>query len=443
MILPALCLCPMRAAAQLSVFGSSLTNNAQTQSNNFESALSRLQGQVGTPFLGTSLGHTGGSRGLYTPNGPPLQEVGPFQFYPHATYMGSYGNALPAQRGSNSATFVNEIAPGMLVKMGNCWAVDYTSSLYYYSNPLFQNKTDQDATLQGLTTNGEWTLGLTQNYVQINQTLQETGTQTEQQLYATVFNAALQLGTKTSLEFDFDQTFRFLDSEALVSSLREWKTTDWLNYQFYPQLSAGLGVAGGYDQLSINSDMAFEQALGRMMFHMGTRLAVTLVGGVEDREFVDTSEPSLVNPIFQAVGLWQIREGTLFSATGSRLVVPSLYSGEVNVTTSATAAIRQHIIGKLDLSVEGNYTVERFNSIVSARNNGTFPSSVSFLDEVRNDNRESLDVRLSAPYRTRLTISLFCMFIDNRSSSSTALGVNQRGLTYSGVQGGLELEYKY
>jgi hypothetical protein len=443
-ILPAVWLCQTTAMAQLtSVFGNPLTNNIAAQSNNFESELSRLQSRFGAPYMGTTLAHTMGGRPPYNPSGPPLETLGPFHFYPHLLYEASYGDALPAQRGSNSTTFINEVAPGMLMRIGRIWTLDYTPSLYFYSNPIFHDKTDQDAILSGITTNGDWTLSLSQSYVEITQPLEETGTQTEQTAYATAFNSTWQMGAKASLEFGLNQNFRYLDSTEL-NSLHEWRTTDWFSYQFMPQLGAGLGLAGGYDELSYSSDMYFEQLLGRVVFRAGTKLALTLMGGLEERHFVDSSAAPELNPIFQALGLYQLREGTLLSVTASRLVVPSLYTNDVNIITTVTAGIRQHIVGNLQLEIEGNYTLEPFTSIqpVPVANSIGFRETAP-LTVVRTDTRESLDVRLSTVFRTRLTASLFCLFINNSSVSSSTLVSSQTGPTYFGIQGGIELEYRY
>jgi hypothetical protein len=444
MVLPAVWLCQTSALAQVNLFGNSLTNKALVQSNNFESELSRLSSRFGSEYMGTTLSHSMGGRAPYNPTGPPLESLGPVQFYPHLLYESSYGDGLPAQRGSNSTTFVNEVAPGMLLKIGRVWSLDYTPSMYFYSNPVFRDKTDEDVVLAGITTNGNWTLSLSQSYVEIAQPLEETGVQNQQTAFATALNAIWQVGTKFSLEMGVNQNFRFLaNGTNLNTSLHEWRTTDWLSYQLQPQLSAAIGVGAGYDQLSYGSDMPFEQLLGRVVFRSGTKLALTLIGGAEEREFVSPSEPAELNPIFQALALYQLREGTLLSATGSRLVTPSLERGDVNVITTVTAGVRQHIVGNVQLEIEGSYTTEPFISTVPT----LIPHTIgvpqyALEEETRLDTRESLDVRLSTVIRTRLTLTLFCMFIDNSSASKAGSGTSP-GLNYSGVQGGIELQYRY
>ncbi|HEY3862868.1 MAG TPA: hypothetical protein VGO59_13370 [Verrucomicrobiae bacterium] len=431
------------AQSEAAVFGNPLTNSFLMQSNDFEAEFGRLQGRFGTEYMGTTLSRQAGGRAPYSPTGPPLAQWGPLQFYPHALYEISYGDALPAQRGTNSTTLVNEFAPGMFLRLGSVWTLDYTPTLFFYSNPVFHNKTDEDVFLNGNTTNGNWVLSLSQRYLEVTQPLEETGTQPEQDAYITALGAVWQINAKSSLEFNVDQNFRFLDTAGLASSLYEWKTVDWFSYQFQPQLSGALGLGGGYDELSFSSDMPFEQVLGRVVFRPGPKLALTLMGGGEDRQFINPSAPSFVNPIFQAVALYQVRNGTLLSVSGSRTVVPSIYTGDVNVITAVTAGVRQHIVGNVQLEIEGSYTSEPFTSIQAQKAPAPLEVETSALATTRTDTRESLNVRLYTMFGTRLKASLFCLFVDNRSSSSSVTSAAQRGLNFSGVQGGVELEYKY
>jgi len=385
--------------------------------------------------MGTSgLPGVAGTQSRYVPAGPPLMGWGPFGVYPHLLNLLSYGNGIEAQPGKNSTTLIETVAPGVFLRMGSLWYIDYTPSLSFYSNPLFRDTTDQRAVLNGATTNGNWMLSLSQTYLDTTEPLVETGTQLEQTVYATALNAVWQMGAKTSLELGVNQNFRL--THDLVN-LHEWSTADWFNYQFQPQFGAALGVTGGYDELSRGSSNPFEQGLGRVNFQPGAKLHLIVIGGVEVRQFVDPSAPSVVNPVFNASATYQIRDGTLLTILGNRLVTPSLFVNDLNVITTVSANLRQDIIGHLSVEVSGGYTDESYTSIVE----GPLPKYYfgapprTDLALIRSDTRTYARLAVTTVFRTRLTGSIFAMLTDNSSS--------QANFTYSGHQVGLMLDYRY
>jgi hypothetical protein len=420
-------------------YGNSPTNSFQSQSNNFQTPplgpTAPGAGRLGAAYMGTSaLGGSSALNPVSIPSGPGLVEWGPFDVYPHLLYRMTYGNAIEAQPGINSYTLVNTVAPGLLFRMGSHWTLDYTPSLSFYSNPLFRNTTDQSVALNGTTTYGDWSLNLSQSYVDTTQPLVETGTQVEQVAYATALNADWQMSGKMSLQLGLNQNFRFLQG---LNNLHEWSTADWLNYQFEPQLGAALGLTGGYDQMSVGPDMPFEQVLGRLIFDPGTKLNLTLVGGAEKRQFVKPSAPALLSPIFDASARYQIRDGTLLTVEGRRTVTPSLYGNEVNTITTVTANIRQKIVGNLNFEVSGGYTSEPYTSIEPGALPQWFigPPPRTTLVVTRSDTRTYAQFRLSTVFRNRLTGSVFYMVSEEAST--------QANFSYSGNQVGLELSYRY
>ncbi len=287
LVLSSLWVCHTAAVARQGAYGSGPTNSFLSQSNNFQAPplgpTAPGTGQLGAPYMGTSaLARSSALNPLSIPTGPGLVAWGPLAVYPHLLYSATYGNGIEAQPGKNSTTVVNTVAPGLLFRMGSHWTLDYTPSLSFYSNPLFHDTTDQSVLLMGGTTYRDWSLNLSQSYVDTTQPLVETGTQIEQDSYATALNAAWQMNGKMSLQLGLNQDFNFIQG---LNSLHEWSTADWINCQFEPQFGAALGVTGGYDQMSLGSDMPFEQALGRLIFQPGAKLRLTVIGGAEDRQF--------------------------------------------------------------------------------------------------------------------------------------------------------------
>jgi hypothetical protein len=183
--------------------------------------------------------------------------------------------------------------------------------------------------------------------------------------------------------------------------------------------------------------MPFERFEAGMNFQPGTKLSLNLTGGIEDRQFVQPSAPSLTTPIFSATARYQILDGTSFTVAGNRAVTPSFFGNEVNVITSVIASVRQRIVGKMYFSVNGSYVLESFTSIVP----GPLPPSdaggqtTTDLVETRSDTRTSVKFSLSTTFRSRLTASIFYLLSDNQSS--------QANFSYSGNQAGLLLNYHF
>lgn len=392
-------------------------------------------GQLGSPSMGTSvLAGSPVSVSTSAISGPPIVSVGPIGVYPHLLYQFSYGNGIIASPGHNTTTAIDTISPGVLLSLGNHWTLNYTPALNFYSSSLFKNTVDQSVLLNGRATNGDWILGLSQSYVDSTQPLIETGLQTEEEMYATVLSAGAQLNSRFSVQLSLNQNFRFSPS---YPGLHEWSTEDWLDYHIEPQLAFGLGPTVGYDELGFGSDMPFEDYRARIVFDPGSKLLLSVDGGLEDRQFIDPSAPSLITPVFDASLSYQVLLGTVISIAGSRAATPALFSNEVTVVTSVNGSIRQHLIKTTYLEIGAGYSSEPFTSIEPAPLPkyffGTPPRSST--TEVRSDTTEFARISLSTTFRTRLTGSIFYFLSQNDSSQSD--------YSFKTTQVGAELNYQY
>jgi len=430
LVVPSIWACHISAVAQEEIYQGPVPYNFQSQ---VVGTTSPGSAQSGTPFMGTSsLAGSPLNVGNSLSTRPSLVEWGPFRVYPQISYLFTYGNGLEAEPGINSTTAINTVTPDMLIKIGQAWTLDYAPSLDYYSNPLFHNTTDQRVVLAGGMTYGNWTLNLSQSYIDTTDPLVETGTQVEQEVYATALNAAWQMNGHLSLQLGLNQNFRF--AQAYID-LHEWTTSDWLNYQFERQLGVAIGVTGGYDEVSLGSDMPFEEAQGRVSFQPGPKLSLSATGGIEDRQFIHPSAPALVTPIFNATAQYQASAGTTLTVSGGRTVTPTFYGNEIQVVTSVSGGIRQHIVGKTFLSINGSYVSEPFTSIVAASPYyfGVPPSTS--VAQTRSDTFTNIRVTLSTAFRSHLTGSIFYSRSDNSSS--------QIDYSYTGNQVGLQLNYQF
>jgi hypothetical protein len=142
-----------------------------------------------------------------------------------------------------------------------------------------------------------------------------------------------------------------------------------------------------------------------------------------------------VTPIFNATAQYQASAGTTLTVSGGRTVTPTFYGNEIQVVTSVSGGIRQHIVGKTFLSINGSYVSEPFTSIVAASPYyfGVPPSTS--VAQTRSDTFTNIRVTLSTAFRSHLTGSIFYSRSDNSSS--------QIDYSYTGNQVGLQLNYQF
>jgi hypothetical protein len=356
----------------------------------------------------------------------PLFRWEGIQFRPHLLYRLSYGDGIQARPGEQSKTVINEFSPGILLNLGTHWSLDYTPTLRFYSSSRFRDNLDHEVGFHGGAVHGDWTLGLSQRYSSSSQPLVETGAQTDQENYSTAFNAGYHINSKLSLELAANQDLRFVgehDSTSQLTDTKTWSTMDWLNYQTIPQVGVAVGVGGGYTTMSAGSDMTYEQIQARLTWVPGTKLTVTVNGGVDERQFVDSGLPSLLNPIFGLAVSYHLFDPTTFNLSASRAINPSYFFNQVTETTQISLGLNQRLLKKLSLSLNGGYRQT------------TYKATVSGFDISREDDYTFFTARLTTPFLKRGTAAIFYNSSENTSSGSD--------FTFSSTQVGAELGYRF
>ena len=360
---------------------------------------------------------------------PEWLDWGPVRLRPHVLERFLYGDGIPARRGEQFKTAINEFSPGMALELGNHWRLDYTPTLRFYSSSQFRDTLDHSVLFSGGTTYDDWSLGLSHTFASSSQPLAETASQTDQETYVTALSAAYHMSSKMSLELGLNQNFRFVaqnQSAQQLNDSREWSTLDWLNYQFWPRFGAAIGVGFGYVNVSAGSDMTYEQLQGRINWRAGEKLSFVLNAGFDERQFIDANAPDLLNPIFGLSALYQLTETTTLSATASRAVSASYFQNQVTETTDLSGTLRQRFFGKLYLDLTGGYRVTTYEA--------TIRTAFFLINLNREDDYVFFNARLTATILKRGTAAIFYQASDNSSNVS--------GFKYSSNQVGLELGYR-
>ena len=361
---------------------------------------------------------------------PPASQLfsaGPVTLRPHLAYQVSYGTGIQSSPGQPRATITHQLQPGILFDIGTHWALDYTPTLMFYSDPHFQNNIGQQATLTWGTTYEDWTLGLSQNYSQSSTPLVETGAQTDTETYGTALTGSYRFNTKISVDLSVNQNFQFVNQSTNItqalSNSREWSTMDWLNYEFWPRLNGAIGAGGGYVNVENSPNQTYQQLQARVNWRATDKLSFQLHGGGEDRQFQASGTPDLLNPIFGAAIQYQPFDQTKISINAERAVNASYLQDEVTESTSVNGALDQRLFGRFYLDLSLGY------------GNTKYVASAGGISVGRSDDTYSFSAGFSGHFLTRGTYSLSYQYSNNSSSQS--------GFSFSSNQVALELGYAY
>jgi hypothetical protein len=339
---------------------------------------------------------------------------------PHAFYRFLSGDGIPTAGSNHVASIIQEISPGLLVNLGSHWAVDYTPTWRFYSSKQFRDTVDHSVMLTGGTTYNDWVLGLSQSYLSSSTPLVETGTQTDQKSWLTGIRAAYRFNSKMTLDLAVNQNI--VDAQNFVS-YREWSTLDWLNYQFWPRLDAGLGVGAGYVNVDTGSDMVYEQFQGRIGWRATDKISLQIHGGVEDRQFQSGNASDRLNPVIGGLIQYQPFDVTKLSVTVDRTVAASYFQSQVTESTDVMGNLNQRLFGKFYLDLAGGY------------HNVKYVAASSAAGTQRTDDYYTFSARLSCPFLKRGTAAVFYQYSDNSSTTP--------GFTFTSNQVGFEVGYRF
>ena len=329
------------------------------------------------------------------------------------------GDGLPAAGSNHVASTIQEISPGLLVGIGSHWALDYTPTWRYYSNKQFRDTLDHNVILTGGTTYEDWVLGLSQSYISSSTPLVETGQQTEQQSWLTALKASYRFNSKMTMDLTLDQD---IVSAQDFTSYHEWSTLDWLNYQFWPRLDAGLGAGFGYVNVDAGSDMTYEQFQGRFRWRATDKLSFQVHGGLEDRQFLSGGAGNLLNPIAGGLLQYQPFEATKLSLMADRTVAVSYFQNQTTESTEVTGDFNQRLLKRFFLDLAGGYHTVKYVGAGAAAT-------------ARRDDYYTFNVRLSCSFRQRGTAAVFYQYSNDASSVP--------GFSFASNQVGFEIGYRF
>ena len=362
---------------------------------------------------------------------PQIFQYGPLKLHPSASYSIMDGSGIQSAPGSQQDSIVQSLSLGFLVDIGPHWVFDYSPSFEFYSNKALTDTVNHNISLNGGLEYGSWKWGFSQDSSYSTSPLVESGGETTSWNHSTGVNATRILTSNISADFSLSQNINLVDG---VQNSFDWSTSEWLNYQFWARLSAGIGVSAGYVMIedesqtrsSVDLDQIYESANARLNWRATDKISFALSAGVEDRQFMTPGTENSPNPIFSATIQYAPLKATQVSMSASRSVSSSDYYiiAQQSETTTVSLNLDQRLFKKFSLGLGASYSTTDYSV-----------SAGSFGGASRTDDSVSLSARLSHSFFKRGTWSIFYQYSDNSSSAS--------GYTFASNQTGIEISYSY
>jgi hypothetical protein len=362
---------------------------------------------------------------------PQIFRYGQFQFRPFLDYRFTYGNGIQNQPGFSQDTIVQEVSPGILIDLGPKWLLQYSPTLRFYSNNQFRNGVDQNIFLTGGVTYEAWTFGLSQTVQLTSAPLAETGAQTDQSSYSTSLTASYIFNSRVTTDLSVNQAINLISG---FQNSYDWNTLDWLNYEFWPRLNAGIGAGVGYVLVgangqsgSSNPDQTYQQLQGRVNWRAIDKLSFQLNAGFEVRQFLASGYNTTLNPLFGLTIQYQPFESTELSINAGRTVAPSDYylAAQQSSVITAGAYLNQRLFREFSAQLGVTYSVTDYNSPVAGLANNV----------LRTDDQISFNAQISHPFWKRGTWAVFYQYAHNTSTVP--------GFGYESNQVGFQLSFAY
>jgi hypothetical protein len=153
--------------------------------------------------------------------------------------------------------------------------------------------------------------------------------------------------------------------------------------------------------------MTSEQVQARIMWRPGDRLNLTLSGGTDIRQFLDSRLSDQITPIYSLSARYQLFEQTSVFVSASQTVTPSYYDSTLSQSTGLSGGINQRLFGHFNLAVSGGYTINDYSAT----------SLAGLGAPVRDYDTATFGVSLGTTVLRRLNISIFYNATYNISDS--------------------------
>lgn len=349
----------------------------------------------------------------------PLQ-LGPVLFRPAINYKYTDANNLLRSIGDEQDSEIQDISLDLNFDYQEFWSFSYRPTWTYYSNDLFEDSDSHSAQFSSDFSVADWRIGFNQSFRDSNNSLVQTGSQTEQESWGTTLSASRQLNSSLYIDLSTDQDIR---STNIYSDVSENSVSAWLRHQASPTASSSIGVTWGYADIDPGLNTEYMQFLLRFGFKPSDKLTANLQGGIDSREIDAQGFDKEDNPTYNASLQYQPFDYTTIGINLSRSVSASYFSNFNNETEAITFSLRQRLLGRFFLTASLGERSSEYLDLLGAFAVG------------RADDYDSFSVNLSTTLVDKLNVSAFYRKNENAT--------NLIGYGFSSDQTGFQIGYRY
>lgn len=242
--------------------------------------------------------------------------------------------------------------------------LDYTATATHFLSHDSADAVDQDGGLDAQWALPKTILGLNARVQTLSGPEIDLGMRTRRTIFTADMTANYTVSDKTSFDFDAGGTERDYATELSSS---EFHGQLFMNYQWAPKTSVGVGVAAGLRQLDTTPDQYYQQGLLRATYDATERLSLSLNGGIEMDEASGGS--TRFNPVFGLGAKYDIDADDTFSLDASRSTSSSaVTTGETTETTAVNIEFRHRIYSSFSFAFSVGYqNVDFYNQALSSQ----------------------------------------------------------------------------
>jgi hypothetical protein len=242
----------------------------------------------------------------------------------------------------------------------------YAANAAFFIDHSGENALDHDALLAGRWESTKLTLGARLHFQTLSGADIDVGDRVKREVFTGAITSSYKFSEKTSA--DLNLYFNNYNYETQIDST-EWIVEDFFNYQLQPKTQISIGTRLGTTDIGGGSTQTYEQLVGRVAYNLSSKLALTLDGGVEWRQYENGPDEQFT--VFNFATSYAPFDGTTFSVNAYRRNSASVSLVNENITsTGFNARLRQRVLHRFYFTVDGGFQNSKYNSTVTGAAGG-------------------------------------------------------------------------
>lgn len=286
----------------------------------------------------------------------------------------------------------------------------YVANASLFLDHSDESALDHDALVAGRWESKKLSLGLRVHYQTLSGTDIDVGDRVKRQVITGFITSSYKLSEKTSIDLNIlNSTY---DYETGVD-WDEWTLETWLAYQILPKTRVSIGSRAGITDIQGGQTETFEQVVGRVTYYASSKLALSLDGGIEWRQYGGDGHDDVFS-VFNFAATYAPFDGTTISVNAFRKNAASASLINENITnTGVNVRTRQRFLHRYFLTLEGGYSNSEYRSILTGTAGGREDNTVYVKPAVSFDITKNLSAESAYQFQKNDSTVETYSFVEN------------------------------